>query len=272
MLHSMGAVARNNVNEVGLVGGPVLLLAHGFGCDQNMWRPVVDRLESQFRIVLMDHVGAGGSDPAAWDVQTYSTLPGYAADVVEIVRELDLHEVIYVGHSVAAMIGALAVIADPGRFAKLVMVTPSPRYIDDGDYRGGFSESDIDELLESIDSNYLGWSQAMAPVIMGNPDRPDLTDELEASFCRTDPACARAFARATFLSDNRSDLADVPVPTLILECTQDAIAPRAVGAYVAQRIPDSSLVTLDAIGHCPHVSDPDATAAAIAAFALAPRP
>jgi sigma-B regulation protein RsbQ len=267
MLHSMGAVARNNVNMVGVEDAPVLLLAHGFGCDQNLWRPLVERLGTQFRIVLMDHVGAGSADPAAWDAEKYSSLSGYAADVVEIVRELDLREVIYVGHSVAAMIGALAIIDEPGRFAKLVMVTPSPRYIDDGEYHGGFSESDIEELLESIDANYLGWSHAMAPVIMGNPDRPDLHAELEASFCRTDPACARVFARTTFLADNRSDLADVPVPTLVLECTHDAIAPRAVGAYVAQHIPDSRLLTLDAIGHCPHVSDPDATAAAIAAFA-----
>ena len=217
MLLTMGVVARNNIKMVGVEGAPLLLLAHGFGCDQNLWRPIVERLRSDFRIVLMDHVGAGGADPAAWDADKYSTLHGYAADVLDIVRELDLHDVVYVGHSVAAMIGALAVIADPSRFAKLVMVTPSPRYIDDGDYHGGFSESDIDELLESIDANYLGWSRAMAPVIMGNPDRPDLHAELEETFCRTDPACARVFARTTFLSDNRSDLPHVPVPTLVLE-------------------------------------------------------
>lgn len=270
MLHTMGAVARNNVNVLGVETAPVLLLAHGFGCDQKLWRPVVRRLESQFRIVLMDHVGSGASDPAAWDADKYSTLAGYSADVLDIVAELDLHDVVFVGHSVAAMIGALAAISQPHRFAKLIMVTPSPRYIDDGDYQGGFSEHDIDELLESIDANYLGWSQEMAPVIMGNPDRPDLHAELEATFCRTDPACARVFARATFLADNRSDLPRVPVPTLVIECAQDAIAPRAVGAYVRQQIPGSQLVTLDALGHCPHVSDPDATARAIAAFATPP--
>lgn len=267
MLHSMGVVARNNIKTVGVEGAPVLLLAHGFGCDQKLWRPVVERLKSDFRIVLMDHVGAGAADPTAWDAERYSTLAGYSADVLDIVRELDLHDVVFVGHSVSAMIGALAVIDDPSRFAKLIMVTPSPRYIDDGDYHGGFSEGDIDELLESIDANYLGWSKTMAPVIMGNPDRPDLHAELEETFCRTDPACARVFARTTFLSDNRSDLPHVPVPTLILECTQDAIAPRTVGAFVQQQIPDSRLITLDAMGHCPHVSDPDATASAIAAFA-----
>ncbi|WP_304105948.1 alpha/beta fold hydrolase [Mycolicibacterium bacteremicum] len=263
----MDARVRNNVNELGAEGAPVLLLAHGFGCDQNLWRPVAERLGDRFRIVLIDHVGAGASDPAAWEVAKYSTLAGYAEDVLEVVRELDLRDVTFVGHSVAAMIGALAITAEPDRFAKLVMVTPSPRYIDDGDYRGGFSQADIEELLESMDANYLGWSHAMAPVIMGNPDRPDLHAELEATFCRTDPDRARVFARATFLGDNRADLADVPVPTLVVECSQDAIAPREVGAYVHAHVPDSELVTLDAIGHCPHVSDPDATASAIAAFA-----
>lgn len=264
--------ARNNVNVEGVAGAPVLFLCHGFGCDQNLWRPVVERLRAQFRIVLMDHVGAGASDPAAWDTEKYASLSGYADDVVEILRELDLRDVVFVGHSVAAMIGALAAIADPGRFAKLIMVTPSPRYIDDDGYRGGFSESDIEELLESIEANYLGWSQAMAPVIMGNPDRPDLHAELEATFCRTDPACARVFARATFLADNRSDLDKILVPTLVIECTQDAIAPRTVGAYVRDHVPDCRLVTLDAVGHCPQVSDPDATASAIAAFAIPAMP
>jgi sigma-B regulation protein RsbQ len=262
--------ARNNVNIVGAEGAPVLFLAHAFGCDQNLWRLVVDRLASDFRIVLMDHVGSGASEPDAWDAAKYSSLGGYAADIVEILEEIDLRDVVFVGHSVAAMIGALAAISAPERFAKLVMLTPSPRYIDDGDYRGGFSRTDIEELLDSMALNYLGWSHAMAPVIMGNPDRPDLHRELDAAFCRTNPDCARVFARATFLSDNRDDLAWIPVPTLIIECVQDAIAPRAVGAYVHQHVPGSQLVTLDAIGHCPHVSDPDATAAAIAAFAGAP--
>lgn len=258
---------RNNVKIVGAEGGPTVLLAHGFGCDQNLWRPVADRLGSDFRIVLFDHVGAGASDPRAWDTEKYSSLAGYAADVVDIVRELDLHDVVYVGHSVASIIGALAAIEEPTRFAKLVMLTPSPRYIDDGDYRGGFSRADIDELLESMELNYLGWSHTMAGVIMGTPDRPELSDRLERAFCSTDPERARVFARTTFLSDNRDDLARIPVPTLIVECRQDAIAPRAVGAFVHDRVPDSRLVTLDAIGHCPHMSAPDQTAQAIADFA-----
>ncbi|CAN5209495.1 alpha/beta hydrolase [soil metagenome] len=263
----MSVYARNNIKIVGAQGAPTILLAHGFGCDQNLWRPVVSRLQSDFRLVLMDHVGSGSSDPAAWSPEKYSTLEGYAEDIVSIVEELDLRDVVFVGHSVAAMIGALAVIADPARFAKLIMLTPSPRYIDDGDYRGGFSQADIDELLDSLESNYLGWSQAMAPVIMGTPDRPELNDELVATFCRADPEHALVFARTTFLSDSRDDLAQIKVPTLVIECAQDSIAPHGVGAYVHEHIVDSALVTLDATGHCPHVSAPDDTSQAIADFA-----
>jgi sigma-B regulation protein RsbQ len=260
---------RNNIKIVGADLGPTILLVHGFGCDQNLWRLVVDRLESDFRLVLIDLVGAGSSDPGAWDPTKYSSLSGYAADILDIVEELDLHDVVFVGHSVSAMIGVLATIADRSRFAKLVLLTPSPRYVDDEDYRGGFTRADIDELLESLEQNYLGWSRAMAPVIMGAPDRPELQDELAETFCRTDPECARVFARTTFLSDNRDDLAQIPLPTLVIECSQDAIAPRGVGAYVHAHIPGSELVTLDATGHCPHVSAPDATASAIAAFSRA---
>ncbi|MGK2879948.1 MAG: alpha/beta fold hydrolase [Mycobacterium sp.] len=261
----MDVRARSNINMVG-GQGPTLLLAHGFGCDQNMWRPLVERLRSEFRLVLFDLVGFGASDPSAWDEQKYSSLSGFAEDVVDIVVALDLHDVIFVGHSVAAIIGALAVIAEPRRFAKLVLITPSPRYIDDADYRGGFSQADIDELLESLDSNYLGWSQAMAPRIAG-PSRPDLQEQWSDTFCRSDPACLRVFARATFLSDNRADLARIGIPTLVIECAHDAIAPREVGAYVAEHIADSRLITLDTSGHSPHLSDPDLTAAAVAAFA-----
>ena len=195
--------ARYNIKIVGAASGPTILLVHGFGCDQNLWRLVVDRLRSEFRLVLIDLVGSGSSDPGAWDATKYSSLSGYAADILDIVDELDLRDVVFVGHSVSAMIGALATIADPSRFAKLVLLTPSPCYIDDGDYRGGFSRADIDELLESLEQNYLGWSRAMAPVIMGTPDRPELQDELAETFCRTDPEHARVFARTTFLSDNR---------------------------------------------------------------------
>ncbi|MDG5485374.1 alpha/beta fold hydrolase [Mycolicibacterium gadium] len=263
----MDVHARHNINIVGADDGPTILFAHGFGCDQTLWRHVVDELRSDFRLVLIDLVGSGSSDRSAWDANKYSSLAGYAADILEILDELDLREVVFVGHSVSAMIGALATIRDPSRFAKLVLLTPSPRYLDDDDYRGGFSAADIDELLTSLEQNHLGWSQAMAPVIMGTPDRPDLQDDLAATFCRTDPECARVFARTTFLSDNRADLPLISLPTLVIECAQDAIAPREVGAYVHAHVPGSHIVTLNATGHCPHVSAPLATADAIAAFA-----
>jgi sigma-B regulation protein RsbQ len=264
---SGGAVERNNVVLRGRADGPVVMLAHGFGCDQNLWRLVAPGLERDFRVVLFDHVGAGHSDLSAWDPQRYAMLDGYADDILRICAELDLRQVVLVGHSVSAMIGVLAVTREPQRFAGLVLLCPSPRYVDDAGYRGGFSQADIDELLDSLDSNYLGWSAAMAPVIMGNPERPELGEELANSFCRTDPLIARAFARTTFLSDNRSDLAHVTVPTLVLQCSSDAIAPPEVGEFVRAQIPGSRLVTLAATGHCPQLSAPDATLAAIASFA-----
>ncbi|WP_101463737.1 alpha/beta fold hydrolase [Nocardia fluminea] len=263
----MSVRAKNNVVVVGNQDGPTVLLAHGFGCDQNMWRLVVPALAEHFRVVLFDHVGAGRSDTSSWSARRYAGLEGYAEDILEICTELDLTEVVPVGHSVSAMIGVLAVNQAPERFAKLVLLTPSPRYIDDGDYRGGFSRADVEELLASLDANYLGWSAAMAPVIMGNPERPELGGELTESFCRADPKIAQVFARATFLSDNRADLCKVEVPTLVLETAQDAIVPRSVGQFIHGQILGSRLVTLDATGHCPQLSAPEATAAAIAAYA-----
>jgi sigma-B regulation protein RsbQ len=259
---------RNNVLLTGREDKPVMMLANGFGCDQNMWRLVAPALAEDFRIVLFDHVGSGQAEPAAWEPERYASLDGYVDDILRICHSLELNDVVFVGHSVSAMMGVLAAIAEPERFRQLILIGPSPRYIDDAAYRGGFSKSDIDELLESLESNYLGWSAAMAPVIMGNPDRPELGQELTNSFCRTDPQAARVFARTTFLSDNRADLARVTVPTLILQCSSDVIAPREVGAYVHAQIPDSTLVTLQATGHCPHLSAPAATIAAIRSFAV----
>ncbi|MET9608234.1 alpha/beta hydrolase [Streptomyces sp. NPDC006512] len=258
---------RNNVTVTGRRGGPVLLLAHGFGCDQNMWRLVVPALAERFRVVLFDYVGSGRSAPEAWSEQRYSSLEGYAADVLEVCEALDLRDVTFVGHSVSAMVGVLAAAKAPQRFSRLVMVAPSPRYIDEDGYRGGFSAQDIDELLESLEANYLGWSAAMAPVIMGNDDRPELGLELTHSFCATDPEMARVFARTTFLSDSRADLKTVTVATLVLECRQDVIAPPEVGAFVHAAIPGSRLVTLETTGHCPQLSAPEATAGAIIEFA-----
>jgi sigma-B regulation protein RsbQ len=261
----VSVVERNHVVVHGTPGAQPMLFAHGYGCDQQMWRHVVPAFDD-FRTVSFDHVGAGSSDLSAYDPERYSTLDGYATDVLEICDALDLQDVIYVGHSVAAMIGVLAANREPGRFAKLVLVGPSPRYIDDVGYVGGFSPADIDELLDSLDSNYLGWSQAMAPAIMGNSDRPALAGELTDSFCRTDPAIAKRFARATFLSDNRADLARVSIPTLVLQCREDVIAPQVVGRFVHDSIPGSELVVLDATGHCPNLSAPEATIEAIADF------
>ncbi len=246
-----------------------MLFAHGFGCDQNMWRFVAPAFEDAYRVVLFDHVGAGRSDLSAFDPERYSDLRGYADDVLEICRGLDLVDVVFVGHSVSAMIGVLAAAKDPDRFSRLVLVGPSPRYTDDADYVGGFTTADIEGLLESLDSNYLGWSGAMAPVIMGNADRPELGEELTNSFCRTDPAIASHFARVTFTSDNRADLPGVRVPTLILQCREDAIAPASVGAYVHREIRGSTLVELDATGHCPNLSAPEATVSAMKSFLAA---
>ena len=243
-----------------------MLFAHGFGCDQHMWRDVAPAFEREFRVILFDHVGAGRSDLTAYDADRYRSLDGYATDVLEICDALGLSNVVFVGHSVSAMIGVLAVNREPERFDKLVMIGPSPRYIDDGDYRGGFSRADIDELLDAIDGNYLGWSKAMAPVIVGNPDRPELEEELTASFCRTDPNIAKRFARATFLADNRDDLPRVKAATLIIQSRRDAIAPIEVGEFVHRTTPGSELVVLEVSGHCPHMSAPDETIAAIAGF------
>ncbi|HEV2889152.1 MAG TPA: alpha/beta hydrolase [Frankiaceae bacterium] len=266
----MDVLARHNVTVSGRPDGQPMVFAHGYGCDQNMWRYVAPRFADEFRVVLFDHVGAGGSDLSAYDVERYGSLRGYADDVVDICRALDLRDVVYVGHSVSAMIGVLAARTAPELFDRLVLVGPSPRYIDADGYVGGFSEDDITELLESLESNYLGWSSAMAPVIMGNADRPELGDELTASFCRTDPAIARRFARVTFLSDNRDDLAKVDTPALVLQCSDDVIAPVSVGEYVTASMPNATLVMLDATGHCPNLSAPDATAAAIAEFVRSP--
>ncbi|MDT7551262.1 MAG: sigma-B regulation protein RsbQ [Actinomycetota bacterium] len=256
----------HNVHLSGCAGAQPIVFAHGFGCDQNMWRFVAPRFEGDFQVVLFDHIGAGKSDNSAYDVQRHASLTGYAEDVLGLLHDLDLHDVVFVGHSVSAMIGVLAARQEPERFAKLVLVGPSPRYIDDDGYVGGFAERDITEMLESLESNYLGWSSAMAPVIMGNPDSPELAAELTESFCRADPDIARRFARVTFLSDNRADLAAVETPTLVLQCSHDVIAPVEVGTYVRDTMPNASMVMLAATGHCPNLSAPDQTADAIAAF------
>jgi sigma-B regulation protein RsbQ len=256
---------RNNVRVTG--NGPVtMLLAHGFGCDQSMWRFLTPFYVDRYRIVTFDLVGSGRSDLSAYDRDKYGTLHGYADDVLEIIQRYADGPVIFVGHSVSAMIGMLAAIRMPERFASQVMVGPSPSYINDGDYVGGFAREDIEELLETMESNYLGWSSNLAPAIMGAPDQPQLGEELTNSFCRTDPEIAKDFARVTFMSDHRNDVPNCTIPTLILQCSDDMIAPVAVGEYMQRKLPDGTLRIIDNVGHCPHMSAPTTSSQAIDAF------
>ncbi|APX86067.1 alpha/beta hydrolase [Methylorubrum extorquens] len=250
-----------------------MVFAHGFGCDQNMWRNVAPAFEDRYRTVLFDHIGAGGSDLSAYDPGKYASLNGYADDVVELCRALGVRGGVFVGHSVSAMIGILALKKAPGLFDSLVLVCPSPRYIDDAasGYVGGFDQLQVEELLDFLDSNHMGWSQAIAPTIMGNADRPELGEELANSFCRTDPDIAKQFARTTFLSDNRADLQGVAARCLVIQCAEDVIAPREVGEYVHRKLTDSELVLLDATGHCPNLSAPKETIAAIEGFLRGPQ-
>ncbi len=261
----MSVLVRNNVTILGN-GETSMLFAHGYGCDQTMWRLITPAFLNEYRVVLFDHVGSGRSDLLAFDRVKYSGLQGYADDILEICDALSITGGVFVGHSVSAMIGILAAIKEPQCFDRLVLIGPSPRYINDANYVGGFTEDDIRELLEFQDSNYLGWSSALAPVIMGNGDRPELSAELTNSFCRSDPEIAKQFAAVTFLSDNRDNLPKLRASALVLQCQQDAIAPLEVGQYVHDHLPASRLVVLNAIGHCPHLSAPQETIAAMKAF------
>ena len=263
---AVDVMRRNNVTVSGNPDGRPIVFAHGFGCSQEAWRGVAPAFEDEYRVVLFDLVGAGRSDLSAYDRGKYDSLHGYATDFLEILTVLDLQDAVFVGHSVSAMIAALAAVRDPSRFGALILVGPSPRYINDGDYIGGFEQADIDSMLETLDANYLGWSATMAPVIMGNPEHPELGEELTESFCSVDPAIASQFARVTFLSDNRQDLGRVTVPTVILQCTDDAIAPLSVGMYVHESIVGSEFVQLSATGHCPNLSAPDELAIVIRSY------
>lgn len=260
---SNDVLARNNVTVIGR-GTQPMVFVHGFGCDQQMWRLITPAFEDDYRIVLFDYVGHGRSDRAAYDADRYATLDGFAQDILDVVDALDLRDVILVGHSVSSIVGVLAINRSPERFERLIMVAPSPRYINDPpDYHGGFERADIEGLLDMMDKNYIGWAGALAPMVVGNPDRPELGAELNTSFCSTDPIVARQFAYATFLGDNRGDLASLPVPSLVLQCSEDAIAPQGVGAYVARVTPGSTFRQLQATGHCPHLSHPEETIAAM---------
>ena len=261
---------RNNVHITGK-GTQTMLFAHGFGCDQHMWRHVTPAFEEDYRVVLFDYVGAGRSDIASYRPERYASLEGYAADILEICAALDLRDVIFVGHSVSSMIGLLAAIEQPRLFRQLIMVGPSPCYINDEHYTGGFERSDIEGLLETMERNYIGWANFLAPNIMGHPDRPELAGELNQSFCSTDPVIASQFARATFFSDNRADLAKLRTPSLILQCSRDMIAPLEVGQYLHEQLPASTLRVMKATGHCPHLSEPAETIALIKDYLSTPR-
>ena len=264
-------MTRNNVRISGR-GTQPMLFAHGFGCDQNMWRFITPAFEDDYRIVLFDYVGSGQSDLGAYDPERYGRIDGYAADVLDIVRALDLHDIVFVGHSVSGMVGVLAANEEPERFERLILVGPSPRYINDSpDYVGGFERADIEELLETMDRNYIGWANFLAPAIMKNPDRPELGQELTESFCSTDPKIARRFAEATFFADNRGDLPRLRVPALIMQCSEDMIAPLAVGDYLHRELPASTLRVLRATGHCPHMSAPAETIAVMKEYLRTPR-
>lgn len=256
---SQNILERNNVRISG-TGEKFILFAHGFGCDQNMWRFVAPAFEEDFCVVLFDYVGSGKSDLEAYDPGRYDTLEGYARDVTEICDALDLRDAVFVGHSVSSMIGALASIERPELFSHLIQLVPSPCYINHPpDYTGGFERGDLDGLFEMMDKNFIGWANYLAPVVMKNPDRPELGAELEESFCSTDPEIARRFAEATFYSDNRADLPKIKTPSLIVQVTDDAVAPVAVGEYMSRQIPGSTLRLLEASGHCPHMSHPRET-------------
>lgn len=257
-------LTRNNVTVRG--EGQPILFVHGFGCDQNMWRFVTPAFEQDYKLVLVDLVGAGNSDSSAYDIQKYNSLHGHAEDIIEVCEALHLTDVILVGHSVSGMIGALADIQRPGIFSKLVFIGPSPCYINRGEYFGGFDQKDIEELLKMMESNFIGWSESLAPSIMGNPDKPDLGTEMTESFCKTDPTIAKHFARVTFLSDNRKDLSKVQADCLVLQCNDDIIASEKVGIYVHQNLPQSKYVLMNASGHCPHMSAPRETIQHIEAF------
>ncbi|MBI5277023.1 MAG: alpha/beta hydrolase [Burkholderiales bacterium] len=263
----MSVLKRNNVHVSG--SGRPMLFVHGFGCDQNMWRLLAPHYEGRAQVILVDLTGSGGSDLGAYDRDKYATLEGHARDMCEVLREVAGGPAVFVGHSVSAMIGLLANLAEPGLFHSQVMVGPSPCYVNDGDYFGGFERSDIESLLETMESNYLGWSSNMAPVIMGAPGQPQLAQELTNSFCRTDPDIAKHFARVTFLSDHRADLPKLKSPTLVLQCSDDVIAPRAVGEYMARTLPDCTLRIIENVGHCPHLSAPGASVAAMDDFLAA---
>lgn len=259
-------VHRNNVTVSG-EGPQPMLFAHGFGCNQTMWRAVAPAIADDYRAVLFDYVGCGDSDLSAYDPDRYDALEGYAQDVLEICEALNLTNVLFVGHSVSTIIGMLAAIEQPDRFDRLVLIGTSPCYLNDPpNYHGGFEREDLEGLLTMMDKNYIGWSDYFSSLLMQQAEAKEVEEELDRSFCSTDPHIMRQFAEATFFSDYRDVLSDVPTPALMVECRHDIIAPMTVTRYVEAHLPDVTLTVLDAAGHCPHMSHPDETTAAIDAY------
>lgn len=258
-------IKRNRVTIKGK-GHQAILFAHGFGCDQNMWRYITPAFEDDYKIVLFDYVGCGKSDITAYNPERYSNLSGYAQDVLEVCDALGLEDVIFIGHSVSSMIGLLAAVDNPDIFSCMVFIGPSARYVNDGGYNGGFSREDLEGLLDVMDSNFIGWANFLAPIVMKNEDRAELTKELEESFCSTDPVITRKFAEVTFFSDNRDDLPNLTLPCLVLQCSDDALAPDEVGLYIHEKIKRSTFEKMKATGHCPHMSHPEETIELIQKF------
>lgn len=267
-VRSDDVLVRNNVRVLGPDGAPVMLMVHGFGCDQSMYHRLVPYLVDSFRVVLFDHVGSGGSDVDAYDPGDYDTLDRYVVDLIEVCDALALEQVTVVAHSIGAMMAIDAAVRRPDLFARMVLLAPSPSYLDDpaSGYVGGMSRPDVDELLGSLDDNHLAWASAMAPVVMGGENSAELSGEMEDTFCRVDPRVMRTFARVTFLSDVRDLLASVTVPSLIVQCSRDALAPLTVGTYLREHLAHSELVVLRATGHVPQASAPDETARAILSY------
>ncbi|MER2121960.1 MAG: alpha/beta hydrolase [Solibacillus sp.] len=255
----VNVVKRNNISIKGK-GEQVLLFAHGFGCDQTLWQSLISYFEESYKIILFDYVGAGNSDITAYDSVKYNSLDGYVQDVIDIIEAYDLKNIIFIGHSVSSMIGMLATIKMPQYFSKLIMIGPSPYYLNDGDYKGGFDRSEIDELLVTMEMNFEGWASYMAPIAMDQSSDSPLTKRLEESFVSTNSSIARQFAEVTFFSDSRYRLGETQIPTLILQCANDSIVPIEVGYYLSAHIPNNELVILDTRGHYPHLSDPKLTA------------
>lgn len=256
---------RNNVTISGN-GEKVMLFAHGFGCSQDAWRRITSAFADDHKLILFDYIGAGKSDISAYDKVKYGNLEGYANDILEICHELKIKDAVFVGHSVSCMIGALASIKQPSIFKKLIFIGPSACYVNKEGYTGGFEKDDLDTLFEIMEDDFIGWANLMAPKVIGNPERPELANEMKEFFCATDPGILKDFARVTFLSDNRKDLKNIPVESLTLQCSEDIIAPMAVGEYIQENTPGNKMIILNATGHCPHMSEPEETIAAMRSF------